>query len=91
MTKHFVVDGVAFGGGVDYFSFQVLRGGGNHGDGLVELGVELGAGAFDGFHAILSQLFHELIVDELHAFLDAFGIVGGFYGLEAALEVVDYG
>ena len=55
----------------------------------MELGVEILSRALDRLDAVGFEEFDELVVDQLHAFLDRFGVVGVLVCLYAALEVVD--
>ena len=56
----------------------------------MQLGVEVAAGRFDGFHLILFEVLYEFVVDERNALLYCFDVIGLFVGLDGAFEVVDY-
>ena len=62
VAKHFVVDSVAAGRSVDYLALLGFVGRGNHGNGLVELGVEILSRALDRLDAVGFEEFDELVV-----------------------------
>lgn len=69
MTQHFVVQHVSFLNGVDDFAFLARVGCGEHCDGFVHVGIEVGScRGVDSLYAVLLQIFYEFVVYQFDAF-----------------------
>ena len=91
MAEYFIIEHIALLGGVEYLAFELGSRSGYCCDSLVELGVEVGAGALHGLHALTFEVFYEFLIYQFHALAHSLGVLGLFGGGKTALEVIDDG